>query len=200
MKMDLADLRHARSRKDFPELTLEKDEYVELAVSRSKVGLVLIWGGVIIGILAVTIVVLLASAVDMDDNLLFKASGSAKRYFNLLFFALYAMLIIIGLVGSKVYRGNKLFVTNHRVVQISTLSLFSQSTNVINLVSIEDVSYKQSGIFEYIFKIGTIRMSTVGDETTYTFPYVDTPTDELDTITHLVHVAKGADKQSGAKA
>lgn len=80
MKMDLADLRHARSRKDFPELTLENDEYVELAVSRSKVGLVLIWGGVIIGILAITIVVLLASAVDMDDNLLFKASGSAKRY------------------------------------------------------------------------------------------------------------------------
>ena len=33
-------------------------------------------------------------------------------------------------------------------------------------------------------------MSTIGDETTYTLKYVDTPTDELEIITHLVHVEK----------
>ncbi|MBQ6605362.1 hypothetical protein IJH66_00005, partial [Candidatus Saccharibacteria bacterium] len=55
---------------------------------------------------------------------------------------------------------------------------------------IEDVSFKQSGIFDYLFKIGTIRMSTVGDETTYTFPFVDTPTDEVEMIAHLIHLSK----------
>ena len=34
-------------------------------------------------------------------------------------------------------------------------------------------------------------MSTIGDETTYVFKYLDTPTDELETITHFVHIEKG---------
>ena len=42
-----------------------------------------------------------------------------------------------------------------------------------------------------MFSVGTLRMSTIGSETTYTFEHVDTPTDELETITHLVHVEKG---------
>ena len=68
--------------------------------------------------------------------------------------------------------------------------LFTRSSNVIELSRIEDVSFKQNGFFDYIFRIGTIRMSTVGDETTYTFPFVDTPTDEVNLIAHLIHLAK----------
>ena len=63
--------------------------------------------------------------------------------------------------------------------------------NVIDLVSVEDVSFKQSGLFEHLFEVGTLRMSTIGDETTYIFKYLDTPTDELEIITHYVHVEKG---------
>jgi hypothetical protein len=33
-------------------------------------------------------------------------------------------------------------------------------------------------------------MSTVGDETTYTFPWLDTPNDEVNTISHLVYENK----------
>ena len=63
--------------------------------------------------------------------------------------------------------------------------------NVIDLVSVEDVSFKQAGLFEHLFEVGTLRMSTIGDETTYIFKYLDTPTDELETITHFVHIEKG---------
>lgn len=38
-------------------------------------------------------------------------------------------------------------------------------------------------------------MSTVGDETTYTFKYVNTPKEELDMITHLVHMEKEKTKR-----
>ena len=89
-----------------------------------------------------------------------------------------------------VYSNNKLFVTNKRIIQRSQSTLFASSTNIIDLVSIEDVSFKQSGLLEHILKVGTLRMSTIGEETTYTFKYVDTPIDELETITHLVHVEK----------
>ena len=49
MKNDLVKLRHARSTKDFPGLKLEDNEFVELVIRRSKIGLILIWAGMALG-------------------------------------------------------------------------------------------------------------------------------------------------------
>ncbi|MBQ2637985.1 hypothetical protein IJG10_02575, partial [Candidatus Saccharibacteria bacterium] len=48
MKSDLAKLRHARSKKDFPDITLEENEYVVLKIKRSRIIPVLVWSGVIL--------------------------------------------------------------------------------------------------------------------------------------------------------
>ncbi|MBR0431417.1 PH domain-containing protein [Candidatus Saccharibacteria bacterium] len=188
MKEDIAKLRHARSKKDFPNLKLEEDEYVELAISRSKIGIIGIWAGII---LCGLIIIIFSSALgSIGGNSFFNFNDNTSHYLNMIFIIILVILFLIGYVGTKVYSENKLYVTNYRAIQISAISLFTKSTNVIDLISIEDVSFKQSGIIEAIFKLGEIRMSTVGDETTYTFPYVDTPTDELEVITHLVHEVK----------
>ena len=79
-----------------------------------------------------------------------------------------------------------MYITNHRAIQNIRTSIFNTSTNVIELERIEDVSFHQKGFFGAIFNIGTLRMSTVGDETTYTFEMLDTPTDEVETISKLV--------------
>ena len=195
MKSDLVKLRHARSTKDFPGLTLEENEYVELAIRRSKVGLILIWAGEAIGFLVLTLVAILLMGASETGSVL-AINREAKSFLYLIILVLFGTLIIAGLVGARVYKGNELFVTNKRLIHRAITSLFASSTNVIDLVSIEDVSFKQAGIIEYIFKLGTFRMSTVGDETTYTFKYVDTPTDELEKITHLVHMEKEKTKES----
>ncbi len=189
MKKELVRLRHARSKKDFPEITLEEDEYVELAIRRSKIGLIIIWLGVLLGFVALTFVLVLF-AHGATSSSIFKITAASKHYLYIMVFSLYAILILVGIVATITYASNKLFITNKRAIQMSMTSLFSKSVNVIDLVSIEDVSFKQNGVFEHIFQLGTIRMSTVGDETTYTFKYVNTPRDELDTITHLVHTVK----------
>lgn len=189
MKEDVVKLRHERSLKDYPGLALEDDEYVELAINRSKAGLVLIWGIVILLslIMAVSIAVLTLSGDFLGLN------DTAHSYLLMLLIILFVIFIVAGLVLSYVYNGNRMYVTNHRIIRYTTDALFAHSKNVINLVSVEDVSFRQNSIIQSLLRYGTIRLSTIGDETTYSFPFVDTPTDELDIISHLVHVAKEED-------
>ena len=187
MKSSLVRIRHARSKNDFPFLPLEEGEYVELAISRSKAGLIIIWAIVIaaivlIGIAGATVI----GNVSRAGNLKLET----MKYFWLLLGMLFAFLMLIGLGLSKVYNDNKMFVTNKRVFHYDVQSLFTKSLNIIELSRVEDVSFKQKNIIDHIFSFGTIRMSTVGDETTYTFPYVDTPTDEIELIAHLIQQVK----------
>jgi hypothetical protein len=188
MKSDLAKLRHARSKKDFPDISLEENEYVVLKIKRSGIIPIMIWTGVILAaIFFIALNILIAHTVNND---VFVMDQPSRAFFSVIIDIIFGVILIAALVSMNVYSNNKLFVTNKRIIQQSQASLFSSSTNVIDLISIEDVSFKQIGLFEHLLKIGTLRMSTIGEETTYTFKYVDTPIDELETITHLVHVEK----------
>lgn len=189
MKKTLEELRHARSKKDFPFLSLEDNEYVELVITRSKISLIFVLFFTIVSILLLTILAIITFKNTPNDFLLISSAFSGQ-VLTLLLFVLYAVILLIGVIGIKIHFGNKLFITNKRAIQVSVSGLFSKSTNVIELARIEDVSFKQSGFIQAFFRYGTIRMSTVGDETTYTFPFVDTPTDEIETISHLIHTLK----------
>ena len=189
MNKNLDNIRHLKSKKDFPYLSLEKGEYVELVITRSKYALLSIWFSAILVALLLTIVAIFLSKSQPNGTLL--PGFSAGPAIGIILPFVYIFIFLIAIVATKVHNGNKLFITNKRAIQMLKTGLFDHSTNVVELSRIEDVSYKQSGLIESIFHYGTIRMSTVGDETTYTFPYVDTPTDELQTISHLVHIQKG---------
>ena len=69
------------------------------------------------------------------------------------------------------------------------------SVNVIDLPSIEDASFHQNGLMQKIFGYGTFRLSTVGDETTYTFQYSDIAPEELRAVSKLITEAKGKEKK-----
>ena len=188
MKDDLVKLHHARSQRDFPHLKLEDDEYVDLAIRRSSVGVVIIWASVIIAFIVLTVLIIIVSTINSASAV--PLNDSAQFYLYCILAMLYVVILFCGGVGTYVYTANKLYVTNHRIIQETTTSLFTKSVHVIELVSIEDVSFKQQGIFDQILRIGTIRMTTITNDSSYTFKYVDTPTDEMETISHLVHVEK----------
>lgn len=192
MKEELVKLHHARSSKDFPELRLEENEFVELAIQRSGLGIVLIWAGAIIGyiILAAVAILIGFSPIKIAET------GLAKSYIYLIILILFGIITIAALVASKVYRSNRLYVTNKRIIYHQATSLFSKSVAVIELLSIEDVSFSQENIADHIFHLGTIRMSTISEENDYVFKYVNTPRDELDIITHLVHMEKERTKRN----
>jgi hypothetical protein len=188
MKSDLAKLRHARSKKDFPDISLEENEYVVLKIKRSSIIPIMVWSGVILS--AIFFIALTIMVNKSTDSGIFSMNSASRGFFSIIIDIVFGVVLIAALISMHVYSNNRLFVTNKRIIQQSQSSLFSSSTNVIDLVSIEDVSFKQAGIVEHILKVGTLRMSTIGDETTYTFKFVDTPIDELETITHLVHIEK----------
>jgi len=190
MKTELARVQHARSAKDFPEIDLEQDEHVVLHIRRSRIGVIFIWTVVALMIIALSITLILLAASNGSNNSVFSMNELSLRYLRLGIFALYVVIFFGGLVGQNIYNSNQIYVTNHRLIQKSRNSIFAHSTNIIELRRIEDVSFRQSSLIDNLFHIGMLRMSTVGEETTYSLKYVDTPRDEVKTISHLVYECK----------
>lgn len=184
MDESLAKIRHERSVKDFPGLRLEDDEYVEFAFSRAKICLLMIFVGTGFGLalilLAFLLVLMGQSMIDeMGQNFLF-----------IILAALVSAALIICIIATRIYNGNKLFITNKRAIQMVMDSIVSKSVNIIDLVSIEDASFRQDSLLQNIFHYGALRLSTVGDETTYTFKYSDITGEQLKAVTDLISAAK----------
>ena len=191
MDENLVKIRHARSKKDFPFLKLEDDEYVEFAFRRSRLCLMAIFGGVAAGLVVILLAFLI---VLLGQNTL---DEMGRHFMYIILACLVAAAMIIGLVALIVYRGNRMIITNKRVVQLVMKSPVATSVNMIDLPSIEDASFYQSGLLQKLFHYGTLRLSTVGDETTYTFPYSDISPTELKAVSKLITKAK--DKREAAK-
>ena len=169
-------------------ISLEAGERIVLEIKRTKIIPILIFAGACLTSILLFALYILISA---GNSFIFALDASGRAFFLLVISIVLGTVWIATLISLNVYTTNKLFVTNKRLIQRVANSLFDTAMNVIDLVSVEDVSFKQSGLFEHLFEVGTLRMSTIGDETTYIFKYLDTPTDELEIITHYVHVEKG---------
>ena len=170
--------------KDFK---LEPGEKIILDISRSKLGLITVWGSSVFLVLVIGIVMAIVFSLDAAS---LPFDSVIRTSLIIAFIALIIAAIVFGIVGTVVYCLNHLYVTDKRIIQIVVPSIFGKSVNVVELSRIEDVSFKKNGILDYILHMGTLRMSTVGDETTYTFPFTDTPTDEVETIARLVQKNK----------
>lgn len=188
MDESLVKIRHDRSVKDFPGLRLEDDEYVEFYFRRAKVCLWAIWGGTFFGLVFILLAFLL---VLLGQS---RLDEMGVNFMYIILFALLAAALLIGIISLKVYKGNKLFITNRRVIQFVMDSLVSTSINIIDLVSIEDASFRQESLLQKMFHFGILRLSTVGDETTYTFKYSDIKPEELKAVTDLISQAKKTNK------
>ncbi len=192
MDETIANIRHERSKKDFPALKLEDGEYVEFALSRAKVCYILIWASVL-GI-AIVVAALFLFAITTQPAGTMDEMG--RNFMWLMFATIIGVSIIAGLIVSKVFSCNKLYITNRRVIQYIMISPVVTSKNVIDLASIEDASFHQNSIIQKIFGMGTFRLATVGDETTYTLQYVELiDADDLNSITKLIRTNKKSNKE-----
>ena len=189
MDEGLAKIRHERSVKDFPFLELEDNEYVEYAFKRARVWLNLILGGLAAGLILILLAFLL---VLMGRDSL---DETGVNFLYIILGALLFSVFLVGLFTIIVYRGNKLFITNKHVIQMTMVSPMASSVNMIDLLSIEDTSFSQNGIMQKMFGYGTFRLSTVGEETTYTFKKSDITAEELRAVSKLVTKAKAANNK-----
>ena len=189
MDGNLAKIRHERSLKDFPNLKLEDGEYVEFAFMRAKACILMILGGTAMGL----ILILLAFLIVLVGQSMIDDMG--RNFLFVILSALMAAAFLIGIISLRVYRGNRLYITNKHAIQLIMNSLVSSSINIIDLASVEDASFRQDSLLQRIFHYGTFRLSTVGDETTYTFKYSDISPNQLRAVTKLITEAKSEMKK-----
>ena len=57
-------------------------------------------------------------------------------------------------------------------------------------MDIEDVSFTQKGVIQNIFNYGSIRLSTEGEGTTYSFSYVNNPKETVANLSNAIESFK----------
>lgn len=180
--------KHEASEKQYPELNLSDGEYVISAIRRHPIGILSIWSvvGLIIALILFGLPFLVANRGLFEGVV----GGQALGLLSAVLILLCGLFVIGGLVATKVYRGNKFFLTNESVTQFLQTSLFSKKEQTISLANIEDASYTQHGILQHLLNYGSLRLSTEGDETTYRFNYVSRPKNQVTTLNNAVEAFK----------
>lgn len=188
MDESLTKIRHDRSVRDFPDLNFQEDEYIEFAFKRAHICFMMIIIGTAIAIILILLVFLAMLLADVD------LGETGRNFVFIILGTLLVFSILNAFIALRIYNGNRLYITNHRVIQKIMTAPTVYSTNIIDLASVEDASYHQGGLFATLFHFGTLRLSTIGDETTYTFKYSDISSKELEAVTKLITDAKKEDK------
>jgi hypothetical protein len=171
---------HDRSVFDYPHLNLSPNEYVVIDVERHPIGIVLIW---LVSITAFAIMVLGMIFVSQDN---FVTDKILRLNLAITSLVMAILSLIGGAVVGYVYRQDYFIVTNQRVFSRTQYTPFAHRSQNVEMEHVEDVSYIQTNILQTILNYGTIRLSTVGDEHTYVFTFVDHPAEQLQVIDRVV--------------
>jgi hypothetical protein len=192
-----AQQRHDESKKRYPWLNLSDHEYVISDVRRHPIGL---WGPIIV----TTLLVSLAFILVMDYQYIADIFGLTVQSYAtvVLIGVLFAVLSLIGgYLAIWVYSSNRLFLTNESVIQEIQNSIFSKREQIASLMNIEDASFSQRGPLQVLLNYGSIRLSTEGEESTYSFDYVQNPKKQIAILNNAVEAFKnGRPVQPGASA
>lgn len=179
--------KHKASQERYPHLNLSEAEFVILDIKRHPIGMLLPVGVTVALLMAIfTFAAFYPSIYDAAAGSIMP-SPQAMFGITLLFSAL---VILGGAVALWVYLQNQFFMTNESVIQEIQESLFSRREQTVSLGSIEDASFRHSGILQTILDYGTIRLSTEGEETTYIFRYVENPRKQIAVLTNAIEAFK----------
>jgi len=176
--------RHEESKRQYPFLNLSAGEVVILNLQRHPIGLLLPLGagGIVLAVLTAVLVLYPTDATDYG----LPGFGLAALILGLLM----ALVGIGTYISVWIYLQNQFFMTNESVIQEIQHSLFSRHEQTVSLGSIEDASFKKSGILQTMLDYGTIRLSTEGEETTYRFHYVSNPRKQVAVLNNGVEAFK----------
>lgn len=187
--------RHEESRRKYPGIHLSKGEYIIMEVRRHPIGLVSIWALMIL-LVAVTLAIIPLYGANRElIASVFSVSATSlptEASLTMPILGLAALFVLGGLIAVYVYNGNLFYLTNESIIQFIQSSIFSTKEQQINLVNVDDVSYKLQGILQQVLHYGTVRISTEGDERNpYVFYFVANPQVVTRTINDAMEEATG---------
>ena len=177
--------KHDQSVRRYPFLNLSEGEYVILDMKRHPMGMIIpiaLTGLSLFAILAFAAIY--PSLVNSDIPMI-----DASTMFGIIL--LVALVVVLGgAIALWVYVQNQFFMTNESVIQEIQESLVSRHEQTVSLGSIEDASFRKSGIMQTLFDYGTIHLSTEGEETTYIFHYVANPKKQVAILNNAIEAFK----------
>jgi Bacterial PH domain len=180
--------KHDISKNRYPTLNLSDGEYVISAIRRHPIGLLL---PMTVGVVLLAMALTLLFNFDLFAQTFGLTGVAADPLIAAVPILMFSAMIVIGVyVVYYVYGNNKFFLTNESVIQITQNSLFSHREQAVSLGSVEDASYSQNGIIQQIVGYGSIRLSTVGDESSYRFNYVANPKKQIALLNSAVEAFK----------
>lgn len=184
--------KHEECMRLYPNLNLSEGEYVILRISRHPIGLLIpVFFTTFAIVVLVTCMFLVPEFYDTDAQTTLFASLTPTPTLIIGVLGLLTVLsALIGGVAVWVYQRNRFFLTTESIIQEIQHSLFSRHEQTVSLGSIEDASFTRRGIFQHIFNYGTMRLSTEGEETTYTFAYVEDPKRQIAIVNNAVEAFK----------
>ena len=175
--------KHEKSVRQYPNLNLSEGEYVILDIKRHPIGMLIPAIVSIFLVVIIMIFVMFYPSIARDSIL--PIMPSVTDIFGVAML-LIGLVVLGGAVALWIYLQNQFFMTNESVIQEIQESLFSRREQTVSLGSIEDASFRQSGIIQAIFNYGTIRLSTEGEETTYRFHFVANPREQIAIINNAI--------------
>ena len=175
--------KHEKSAQQYPNLNLSEGEYVILDIKRHPIGMLIPAIVSIFLVVIIMIFVMFYPSIARDSIL--PIMPSVTDIFGVAML-LIGLVVLGGAVALWIYLQNQFFMTNESVIQEIQESLFSRREQTVSLGSIEDASFRQSGIIQTIFNYGTIRLSTEGEETTYRFHFVANPREQIAIINNAI--------------
>lgn len=188
--------KHEESVRKYPRLHLTRGECVLLEVRRHAFGRYSIWFFTVVLVVAILFIIpIYAMNLNSLAGFLGVHVDKLPTVGSLILpvFAIAAVFLLGGLSAVYVYNGNVFYLTNESIIQYAQSSLFSTREQVINLVNVDDVSYRQQGMLQQIFNYGTVRVSTESGEhgDDYVFDYVSKPQLVTRTINDAMEDATG---------
>ena len=178
--------RHDQSVIMYPDIKVDEEQYLVLYMPRHAQGYLL--NIIFSSIIAVFLISAWIIICFLPNP--FPIPANFKPQLSLIFGSITVLLILITYINYVVYRANRLIITNERAIQWISNTIMNQRKQVINLEAIEDISYSREGILQHLFDYGTVRLSTIGDESTYTFPFAPNPDKKAEFLSDIVETAR----------
>ena len=175
--------KHEKSVQQYPNLNLSEGEYIILDIKRHPIGMLIPTGISVFLVVMIMVFVMFYPSIARDA--IISPMPSLTDVFGVAML-LIGLVALGGAVSLWIYLQNHFYMTNESVIQEIQGSLFYRHEQTVSLGSIEDASFRQSGIIQTLFNYGTIRLSTEGEETTYIFNFVANPRKQIAIINNAI--------------
>lgn len=149
---------------------VDSNEVKLCEIAKHPIGIVSYIALAMVGVIVITGLAyfLIPSALTDDVD-------QAFLYANLFVSVVIVFAVLLTILVSMVYRKNRLIVTDRNITQILQYGLFNRKTSQLNMVNVEDVTSRQSGMLSNMFGFGELIIETAGEQSNFHFTNCPNP-------------------------